>query len=261
MIVGASTTTVEQRVNPLYNLTTESTASSSIPAAQPSSRRASALHSMMDDTAQNTTAAVFPGERHGVDHATTPSTAVPSTPLQRRLSVQPHVMLRHSVEKEHDAAMLGTSTESSSLVRHTTIRWWHLRGMYIHLPCTVYMTTTITQEAPRIIHTRPYFQPLPNVASNRVVTAKYNIVTFLPIFLFEMFSRVAYLYFLFQASLAWWRTVSPFGGVGSTMALLFVLVVGALKALWEDRKRHQEDARTNASIAHWLRDDGGCVWW
>ena len=35
--------------------------------------------------------------------------------------------------------------------------------------------------------------------SNRVVTSKYNIITFLPIFLFEMFSRVAYLYFLLQA--------------------------------------------------------------
>ena len=34
--------------------------------------------------------------------------------------------------------------------------------------------------------------------SNNIKTAKYNPVTFLPIFLFEMFSRIAYLYFLFQ---------------------------------------------------------------
>ena len=51
--------------------------------------------------------------------------------------------------------------------------------------------------------------------SNRVVTSKYNIITFLPIFLFEMFSRVAYLYFLLQvgtavqlvvvlAAVCWW---------------------------------------------------------
>lgn len=39
--------------------------------------------------------------------------------------------------------------------------------------------------------------------SNRVVTSKYNIITFLPIFLFEMFSRVAYLYFLLQARRGW----------------------------------------------------------
>ena len=34
---------------------------------------------------------------------------------------------------------------------------------------------------------------------NNVKTAKYNVATFLPIFLFEMFSRIAYLYFLLQA--------------------------------------------------------------
>ncbi len=39
--------------------------------------------------------------------------------------------------------------------------------------------------------------------SNRVVTSKYNVITFLPIFLFEMFSRVAYLYFLLQARPGW----------------------------------------------------------
>lgn len=40
-------------------------------------------------------------------------------------------------------------------------------------------------------------------ASNRVVTAKYNAVTFLPRFLFEMFSRMAYLYFLLQVRVGW----------------------------------------------------------
>ena len=35
-------------------------------------------------------------------------------------------------------------------------------------------------------------------ASNSIKTAKYNLITFLPIFLFEMFSRAAYLYFLAQ---------------------------------------------------------------
>lgn len=35
-------------------------------------------------------------------------------------------------------------------------------------------------------------------AANNIKTSKYNPITFLPIFLFEMFSRIAYLYFLFQ---------------------------------------------------------------
>lgn len=51
--------------------------------------------------------------------------------------------------------------------------------------------------------------------------------------------------------------MSPFGGWGSTLALLFVLVVAAIKAIWEDLKRHQEDRSTNASIAHRVMPDGG----
>ena len=139
--------------------------------------------------------------------------------------------------------------------------------------------------------------------SNRVVTSKYNIITFLPIFLFEMFSRVAYLYFLLQvrpppvtagctaaaaawcavgatagapeappaapadpppppsarppqAGLSWWSVVSPFSGYGSTAALVFVLAVAAVKAIWEDVKRHHEDKRMNTSITHRVNPDG-----
>ncbi len=44
--------------------------------------------------------------------------------------------------------------------------------------------------------------------------------------------------------------MSPFGGWGSTLALLFVLGVAAVKALFEDIKRHQQDAVTNSSVAH-----------
>lgn len=42
--------------------------------------------------------------------------------------------------------------------------------------------------------------PVGEFETNKVVTSKYNVATFLPLFLFEMFSRAAYLYFLLQAS-------------------------------------------------------------
>jgi magnesium-transporting ATPase (P-type) len=114
------------------------------------------------------------------------------------------------------------------------------------------------KEAAREIHFAPQAGDNPNtlLETNRVVTSKYNFVTFLPIFLFEMFSRVAYLYFLFQAGLSWWSVVSPYSGVGSTAALLFVLAVAAIKAIWEDVKRHQEDQRMNTSVTHRLNADG-----
>lgn len=59
-----------------------------------------------------------------------------------------------------------------------------------------------------------------------------------------------------QACLSWWSIVSPFGGFGSTAAIVFVLLVAAIKALWEDSKRHKEDRRTNASIAHIVDPSG-----
>ena len=53
--------------------------------------------------------------------------------------------------------------------------------------------------------------------------------------------------------------VSPFAPYGPTLSLLFVLAVAAIKAAVEDRKRHQEDRRTNSSTAHVLHADGaGC---
>ncbi len=61
---------------------------------------------------------------------------------------------------------------------------------------------------------------------------------------------------LLQAALSWWSEVSPYSGWGSTLALLFVLVVAGIKALWEDRKRHQEDRETNNSITHVMQPDG-----
>jgi hypothetical protein len=59
-----------------------------------------------------------------------------------------------------------------------------------------------------------------------------------------------------QAALSWWSVVSPFGGVGSTAALVFVLLVAGVKAVWEDTKRHQEDKRMNTSITHRVNPDG-----
>lgn len=98
----------------------------------------------------------------------------------------------------------------------------------------------------------------PGHINNHVITAKYNALTFLPKFLFEVFSRLAYLYFLVQMILSWFPAISPFGGLGSTVALLFVVIVSGITALIEDFKRYNEDRATNRSIAHALQPDG--IW-
>lgn len=110
-------------------------------------------------------------------------------------------------------------------------------------------------EGERRIHVGT-FQPEEGYCSNRVVTAKYNLITFFPRFLFEMFTRAAYLYFLIQAVLSWISVISPFSGVGSTFALVFVLLVAAIKAVVEDSKRHEEDRTLNNSVAHVVGEAG-----
>ena len=50
--------------------------------------------------------------------------------------------------------------------------------------------------------------------------------------------------------------MSPYGGLGSTAALVFVLLVAGVKAVWEDVKRHQEDRETNKSTTHVMQPDG-----
>jgi len=86
--------------------------------------------------------------------------------------------------------------------------------------------------------------------TNKINTGKYSILSFLPKFLFVMFSKAAYFYFLVQTCLSWWEVVSPFGGIGFTMALLFVLAVAGIKEIIEDKKRHEFDKITNSTVAH-----------
>jgi hypothetical protein len=50
-------------------------------------------------------------------------------------------------------------------------------------------------------HHPQLFGPTPEFADNEIKTAKYNVLTFLPVNLFEQFSRVANLYFLVIAVL------------------------------------------------------------
>jgi DNA-directed RNA polymerase beta' subunit len=49
---------------------------------------------------------------------------------------------------------------------------------------------------------------------------------------------------------------NSYGGFGSTAALVFVLLVAGVKAVYEDFKRHNEDKETNNSVTHVMQPDG-----
>ncbi|KAI0226825.1 Phospholipid-transporting ATPase IB [Lamellibrachia satsuma] len=80
---------------------------------------------------------------------------------------------------------------------------------------------------------------------NVISTAKYDLWTFLPKFLFEQFRRYANVFFLFVAMMQQIPTVSPTGRYTTAMPLLFILCLSALKEIIEDVKRHRADGKIN----------------
>ncbi len=76
-------------------------------------------------------------------------------------------------------------------------------------------------------------QPI-KYTSNRVSTAKYNLLSFLPLFLFEQFRRYSNCFFLFIALLQQIPDVSPTGRYTTLLPLLFILFISAIKEVIED---------------------------
>lgn len=91
-------------------------------------------------------------------------------------------------------------------------------------------------------------------ADNRIHTSKYNLLTFLPINLFEQFQRVANAYFLFLlilqlipeiSSLTWFTTFVP---------LVLVIMMTAVKDATDDYFRHKSDDQVNNRQSEVLKD-------
>ncbi|KAF8200726.1 calcium transporting ATPase [Pholiota molesta] len=85
--------------------------------------------------------------------------------------------------------------------------------------------------------------------SNFVSTSKYNLITFVPKFLYEQFSKYANLFFLFTACIQQIPGVSPTEPYTTIAPLAVVLMASAFKEIQEDLKRHQSDTELNARKA------------
>ncbi|KAI0918875.1 hypothetical protein AcV5_001941 [Taiwanofungus camphoratus] len=85
--------------------------------------------------------------------------------------------------------------------------------------------------------------------SNYVSTSKYNVMSFVPKFLLEQFSKYANLFFLFTALIQQIPGVSPTNRYTTIAPLAIVLLASAFKETQEDLKRHQSDSELNARKA------------
>lgn len=99
---------------------------------------------------------------------------------------------------------------------------------------------------------------------NTVYTAHYTALNFVPVFLFQQFTRFANAYFLLVCVLQTVQSISITDGVPTAALPLFsVIAFDALITATEDYRRHQDDARNNNRKALVMRDGDKfrCVAW
>lgn len=94
---------------------------------------------------------------------------------------------------------------------------------------------------------------------NSITTAKYNVLSFLPKFLFEQFRRYSNIFFLFIALMQQIPNVSPTGRFTTAVPLIVIMFVSAIKEMFEDVKRHRADSQVNTTEAEVINRFTGSV--
>lgn len=89
-------------------------------------------------------------------------------------------------------------------------------------------------------------QPDREIPDNRIRTSKYTFLTFIPLNLFEQFSKLANVYFLVIAVLQTIQVISITQGVPVILGpLAIVVAISMAKDFIEDFKRHRSDNEEN----------------
>jgi magnesium-transporting ATPase (P-type) len=88
---------------------------------------------------------------------------------------------------------------------------------------------------------------------NSIRTAKYTLVSGLPLSLLYQFYKISNFYFLLVMIITLVPGASPINPFSSVVPLCVVLGAGIIKDLWEDWKRRKADQQANEMIVHVLR--------
>lgn len=81
--------------------------------------------------------------------------------------------------------------------------------------------------------------------SNKISNTKYTILTFLPLNLYEQFSRFMNLYFLLIACLQLWNAITPVNPLTTWLPLILIFLVSAIKEGLDDYYRYVADKEAN----------------
>uniref|UniRef100_A0A3B4A7J0 Phospholipid-transporting ATPase n=1 Tax=Periophthalmus magnuspinnatus TaxID=409849 RepID=A0A3B4A7J0_9GOBI len=94
-------------------------------------------------------------------------------------------------------------------------------------------------------HQDEYHSISKSYRNNRIRTTKYTLLSFIPKNLFEQLHRVANIYFIFLAVLNFVPVVEAFNPEIALVPIILVLLVTALKDIWEDQRRFRSDREVN----------------
>lgn len=87
--------------------------------------------------------------------------------------------------------------------------------------------------------------PKQKYVTNKVVTSKYNILTFIPKNLYEQFRRIANFFFLLLVVLQWFPEFATIEPVVAALPMFIILGITSIKDGFEDFKRHVTDKSVN----------------
>eukprot|EP01038_Epipyxis_sp_PR26KG_P006476 gene6476-8908_t len=113
-------------------------------------------------------------------------------------------------------------------------------------------TNNLHHSRPSQLFNAPNNEDTPKkTTSNAVTSAKYTMVTFLPICLLEQFQKVANLYFLIMSILMMVGSYSnlydsPFSPWSTLVVLGLVISISIIRSGFEDSKRHESDYQVNS---------------
>ncbi|XP_060873130.1 phospholipid-transporting ATPase ID isoform X1 [Metopolophium dirhodum] len=93
-----------------------------------------------------------------------------------------------------------------------------------------------------------------NYATNYIKTSKYSLLTFLPLNLFEQFQRLANFYFLCLMMLQMISIISSLTPITTSIPLVGVLTITAIKDAYDDYQRHVSDDQVNNRISKTVRN-------
>lgn len=119
-----------------------------------------------------------------------------------------------------------------------------------------------------LFKTRPPFEEMPNrsiitnvvdweCCTNQIKTSKYTAFNFIPLNLYHQFTKVANLYFLMIGVMQMIPEISISGGMPVIfMPLSLVVLVSAIKDVFEDLKRKKSDNELNNLQTNALTEEG-----